>query len=220
MRTSVLLITLAFLAGCSQHSLTPPAPASLGPVISSADMDCDHHSQSGTLLTGSLCEPVNWLAAQYQIQAMSADERRLLMLSEPLDGDYGLMVMALLYSQPDSPASLRQLSQEALQSLLPRAPHDLHLHLNQLSRYNAALMEQEQSLAAQRDALRVRDDAQAAQQRVIEALQQALMTTRQQLSEKQAQVEALTDIESNLSGDRNTERPLPQPLELQLQHDD
>ncbi|TGG90228.1 hypothetical protein E4656_19065 [Natronospirillum operosum] len=220
MRIFSLLVMAALMAACSQPQLITQAPPTLGPVSPYGGLDCDPRSEVATLITGSLCDPMNWLTAQYQLQALSPDERRALLLTEPLDGDYGLMVMALLHSQPDSPTTLRSLSQDALQALLPRAPHDLYLHLHQLSRYNGALLEQEHRLAEQHRALMVRGDAHNAQQRIIETLQQALAATREQLAEKQAQVEALTDIESNLGGDRDNDRTLPQPLELRLNDDD
>lgn len=222
MRTLLLLVTTALMAACSQHPLVTQAPQTLGPVPPDADLDCDHRPDGASLLAGSLCDPLTWLTAQYQLQALSPDQRRTLLLTEPLDGDYGLMVMALLYSQPDSPLAMRSLSQEAIQILLPRTPHDLYLHLNQQAQYNATLMEHGHSLAEQRHALRVRENAQTAQQRVIENLQQALTSTREELAEKQAQVEALTDIESNLGGDRDpdTNRTPLQPLELRLNDDD
>ena len=221
MRTPLLLVMLTFAVACSQQQqLITQAPPTLGPVPPDTELDCDQQPQGASLLSGSLCDPKNWLAAQYQLQALSPDERRTLLLTEPLDDDYGLIVMALLYSQPDSPLAMRTLSQEAMQILLPNAPHDLYLHLSQLARYTAALMEHGHRLAEQRHSLRVRENAQAAQQQVIEALQQALIATHGQLAEKQAQVEALTDIESNLGGDRDPDRALPQPLELRLHHDD
>lgn len=190
MRSGSFCILAMLLGGCQMFTPQPDAGASTaytdtpsayigigscGPpsAVPSAEADSD--------------TVMDWFRLQQTLQPLSPLSRWLEVLKQPADDPERALALVLVHSQADSPTLLRQLAQVQLQHLMPELSGDLRAFFNQVRITNKALLNRDRSI----------------EQLVTERarLRQQIQSLSDELFRKAEQIEALTNIESELNGD-------------------
>lgn len=188
---ALLLTTPVLLSACQVLPTAPDeAHQDADPVPPAAVPGCAPPTLQGPPHR-PLCTSADWLS-------FSADNAMSSLPSSPLHWWPGVtepislqIALGVHYSHPDTPLILRQLGQSFLQTALQ---HDLPVDVRQLLDSTRAQNQQVLTLQHQLNAL----------QRSHQAILLEQQNLHEQLAEKQRQIDALADLEAQLSNENRT----------------